>query len=250
MKFAEVQFTLGVAEHTLRAECENKFLGSVLELSLDGVSLTMVQNVKKYSFYRISLDSTVLTVFVRISSRGIPSLELIVDGTALSSGKTEEAFLEETAAAVSKNGKAFALKNALLYFVLFTVAGLLMGVLRFGGFSLRAVLVGLLCGAVITVLFLIWDLIDLHFDLKHLKESHVSPAEFLFSDAEAIGEESEGDGSVDPDSVEIPEDSVSFYDRLREDEEAEEASEAETSETEEAEKEETPADAPEKPEGK
>lgn len=171
-----------------------------------------------------------------------------MDGTALSSGKTEEAFLADTAAAASKNGKAFALKNALLYFVLFTVAGLLMGVLRFGGFSLRAVLVGLLCGAVITILFLIWDLVDLHFDLKRLKESHASPAALSFSDAEAIGEESEGDGSVDPDSVEVPEDSVSFYDRLREDEEAE-TSEAVTSETEAAEKEEAPADTREKPDG-
>ena len=220
MKFSEVEFTLGDATHTLRAECENKFTGSVLELKLDGRSVALATGAKKFNFFRLILEENQLTVFVTITAGGLPTLELLYDGKALSTDRDQEAFFEETVATAAKSSKVSMLKNALLNFILFTAAGLLVGVFRQGGFSTVALLIGLLCGTVITLIFLIWDLLDMRSTMKNLRRGYASPTEIDIAEEEAL--EDEVDEEVDPDQVEIPEDSVSFYDRMREEAEEEE----------------------------
>ncbi len=190
MKYTEVQFTLGDAEHTLRAECDVKFMGANLELSLDGLSLTTVRGVKKFSFYTLPLGETTLTVFVALSDRGAPSLELIADGVALSSGKSAEEYLAEREAKAKKKGRLAALRNAVLYFTLFAIAGMLVGILRTGGeFSLRTLLIGVVCGAVVTAIFLVWDLLDLRSDLKSLREGKENPTALSPEEASALAAE-------------------------------------------------------------
>lgn len=222
MKYAIADFTLEQS-HELKVCGTSKFTGITLEVLLDGRSLFVEANAKRYHVFEVPVEDTSLTLYVKTASNGEPEIALFKDGASMVDGKAYDEFLAEAKTECKKESRVQLLRNLLLQLLLFGAVAFFAKWIG-AGFKTDAETLqtcgawGALVGGGLALLFMIFDLVEGKGNLKSLTKSGAAPARLSTEAEDEINEEV--DESIDPDEIVVPDDAPNFFDVAGELEEA------------------------------
>ena len=214
MKYAIADFTLEQS-HELKVCGTGKFTGITLEVLLDGRSLFVENNTKRYHVFEVPVEDTAITLYVKMASNGEPEIALFKDGASMVDGKSYEEFLADAKGECKKESKLQLLRNLLLQLLLFGAVAFLAKWIG-AGFKTDAETLktcgmwAVMIGGGLALLFAIFDIVEGSTNLKSLTGSGAAPLSLATETEDAILEEI--DESVDPDSIEVPDDAPNFFD--------------------------------------
>ena len=217
MKHTEGIFTY-TEEHEIRVCATSKFAGTLLEVLLDGKSIFAESNCKKYHLIRVPVEDHTVTVFTKVAANGTPTMQLFENDCNMVDGSPLAALLEQEQAVCKKESRLQLLRNLVMQFFLFGIVAFFVAAIK-GKFQNlgTAALLGLLAGAGLSLLFMLFDLFEGKSALKALVTAFASPMEI-----EDVEEEVE---DVDPDEIEVPDDAENCFEVQEEMKEAAEEAE-------------------------
>lgn len=227
MKYAIADFTLEQS-HELKVCGTSKFTGITLEVLLDGRSLFVENNTKRYHVFEVPVEDTAITLYVKTAASGEPEIALFKDGVSMVDGKSYEEFLAEAKGECKKESKLQLLRNLLLQLLLFGAVAFLAKWIGTGfktdaGTLKTCGMWALMIGGGLSLLFMIFDLVEGKGNLKSLTKSGAAPTSLATEAEDELLEEI--DETVDPDEIVVSDDAPNFFDVADELEDAAETAE-------------------------
>ena len=222
MKYATANFSLEQS-HELKVCGTSKFTGITLEVLLDGRSLFVESNCKKYHVFEVPVEDTAITLYVKMTSKGEPEIALFRDGVSMVDDQPYEEFLAAAEDGCKKESRLTILRNLLLTFLFFAAVVFLVKWFR-ADFKTEAAILkdcgawALMLGGAVALLFMIFDIVEGSTNLKSLRRSGEKPTSLATEEEDEILEEL--DEEIDPDSIVVPDDAPNYFEQLSEEEEA------------------------------